>query len=101
MKDAKFLLSLLILLFSLKTKAQNTTPSVFQSKWAAILNVGHQGDGIKVNVGALQTIHKVSIRPNISAGIERTWLNRSRFRLFQDAKLSYFHDTYVERAIGL
>ncbi len=100
-KNKNLLLVLFVLLFSLKTKAQTATPSVFQPKWAAILNIGHQEDAINISFGTLQTIHKVSIRPNISVGIERTWFNRTKFRLFQDLKVAYFHDTYIEKVYGL
>ncbi|MFM2267118.1 MAG: hypothetical protein RL757_559 [Bacteroidota bacterium] len=71
-------------------------------KWAIVANFGHEDDLSPIPVSnSLVATHNVVIRPRIELGMERTWVERRRFRLFQDAKLTYHNNTYSENAIGL
>jgi hypothetical protein len=70
-------------------------------KWAAVVNIGHQTSAINFDLGALQTIHKINIRPRFEVGMERTWKEKPNYRFFQDAKLTFVQDAYVERVFGI
>jgi|GEM_PF-1847166 len=98
MKQLFFITTLI--LSSFRMGAQNSSAHPLP-KWAIIANFGHQEAGLDLSFGSLQVIHEVPIRPHIGVGIERTWVNRNRFRLFQDLQASYYHDTYVEKGYGL
>jgi hypothetical protein len=95
----KIIFSLLISLFSMQIWAQTNTDN--PKKWAAVVNIGHQTQAINFDLGALQTIHKISIRPRFEMGMERTWKEKPNYRFFQDAKLTFVQDAYVERVFGL
>jgi hypothetical protein len=93
------LFSLFISLFATQIWAQTGADNT--KKWAAIINVGHQTNVVNFDVGALQTIHKINLRPRFELGMERTWKEKPNFRFFQDAKLTFAQDAYVERAYGV
>ena len=95
----KSVVHIVLLVLSIQIHAQNADNPL--PKWAFIANVGHQDQGFDISFGSLQVIHKVPFRPQIAVGIERTWVNRNKFRLFQDLQASYFHDSYVEKVYGL
>ena len=72
--------------------AQNT------SRWAANMQFFHQDFAIDLDPGQLGVTDATSVRPGISAGIERTWKNigNDRIRLFQDLNLGFWNSPYSE-----
>ena len=87
-----------LLLFATSAFAQEVTTMQPAPKFAARLDVYHQywiGD---FSYGTLAVVDKVNWRPGIRAGIERTWVAKKHFRLYQDLVLGYYHNTYEERS---
>jgi hypothetical protein len=95
----KIIFSLFISLFASQIWAQTSADNA--KKWAAVINVGHQTSAVNFDAGSLQTIHEIHLRPRFELGVERTWKDKPNFRFFQDVKLTFAQDAYVERAYGV
>lgn len=72
-----------------------TTPKL----WSARLDLYHQDYlGNILAIGQLGTFDKVHIRPGFRVGIERSWVTKNHFRLYQGLLAGYYHNTYDERS---
>jgi hypothetical protein len=81
------------------------TALIAQSKLAKnnalILNISQQKDLINYDFGALQTITKTAFKPRIEIGLEHTWKQKKARRFYQDSKVTYVADPYVEKVYGI
>lgn len=66
------------------------------SPWALNIQLFHQDNGIDASAGSLGVTDRVWLRPGFTAGLERTWLEGKRVRLFQDLHTGLWRNTYAE-----
>jgi hypothetical protein len=83
----------LLLCISYATQAQH--------KWMLLGEIYHQDFGTSFSVGQLEVLDATPIHPGLRLGIERSWVETNRFRLFQGLSAGYFHHTYVEKVLTL
>jgi hypothetical protein len=67
-------------------------------QYAARLDLYHQDWLGNFSYGQLGVMDPVHVRPGVRVGIERTWISKSHFRLYQDVLVGYYHNTYEERS---
>ena len=91
----KYITALLLTIFAFSMNAQETA-----SKWSVSLRAANQTPAIDIVFGSIPVLHS-PLYPSIGAALERNYKNGNRSRLYQDVNLSYFHDTYTERATTL
>lgn len=90
-------LTLLCMLAFLASLAMAQTPA--SPKWFGRLDLYHQDYlGDVLAIGQLGRYDRVWIRPGFRVGIERSWVTKRRFRLYQDLLGGYYHNTYDERS---
>lgn len=68
-----------------------------QEKFSIQFNIQHQDLPISLDVGELQTIHKVSFRPYVSADVQYNFKNRENESRFITAHLGYYYNQYNSR----
>jgi hypothetical protein len=90
----KWMLGLCCLLCAYGAAAQ--VPAMH--KWQARLDLYHQDWESDIVIGQLGVYDRVYLRPGFRVGIERTWVEGRRFRLYQDLLIGYYHNTYDERS---
>ncbi|MBP6722959.1 MAG: hypothetical protein KA239_11570 [Bacteroidia bacterium] len=90
----KHILFLAMLCLVQLAAAQASSPN----PWAARLDLFHQDYLGEFSFGQLGVYDKVHIRPGLRLGIERSWVTKNHFRLYQDVMLGYYHNTYDERS---
>jgi hypothetical protein len=95
--NKKIMFLLMLLSLALGTLAQSPPAKL----WLARLDVYHQDWMGDFGIGQLTAYDRVFIRPGIRVGIERTWIQKNHFRLYQDLLLGYYHNTYDERSFTM
>jgi hypothetical protein len=96
----KNLIVYIALLLSLQPlMAQEVAPIAPSApKYAARLDLYHQYWVGDFSFGSLAVLDPVYIRPGFRVGIERSWVTKNHFRLYQDVMAGYYHNTYEERS---
>lgn len=80
-------------LFSTKVFSQQ----IDQNKFSIQLNIQHQDLPIDLDVGELQTIHKVLFRPYVSADFQYNFKHQEKRSKFITAHLGYYYNQYNSR----
>ncbi len=76
-----------------------TIPAPDPKLWSARLDLYHQDYLFNIlAIGQLGVYDQVRIRPGFRVGIERSWVTKNHFRLYQDLMVGYYHNTYDERS---
>ncbi len=88
------------------SKAQTENNNITSSnKWSIVGSFGSQKwlfpSESQFKIKSLTPIHKITLRPRVALGIERTWRQNKNVRFYQDLKISYCNDTYVENQFGI
>ncbi len=99
----KHLFSLAFVLIAGLVHAQEpavaTIPAPAAKLWSARLDLYHQDYLVNIlAIGQLGVYDKVGIRPGFRVGVERSWVTKNHFRLYQDVMAGYYHNTYDERS---
>lgn len=92
MKQLFFTITLVVLAQTLV--AQAPAPQL----WSGRLDFFHQDYISEFSFGQLGVYDPVYIRPGVRVGVERSWVTKNHFRLYQDLMVGYYHNTYDERS---
>jgi hypothetical protein len=92
---------ILLLLFTITKLGAQDIQNIRHNSWSVIFNVGHQDDLIKFENSSVNKYHEIIIRPLFIGGIQKTWNNKNRFRLYQDAVATYHIHPYQEKTFGI
>jgi hypothetical protein len=101
MKRQMLLLAMVLItcLASAQEPTVTPTPSAASPLWSVRLDLYHQDYlGNILAVGQLGVYDKVFVRPGCRLGIERSWITKKHFRLYQGLLAGYYHNTYDERS---
>lgn len=90
-----------IYFFSNGVFSQETDDSKDRSSLRIVFHIGHQDDLFKFVNATENKYHDIKWRPSFTAGIQKTWSQGSRFRLYQDVVASYHIHPYQERTLGI
>lgn len=90
----KLIFSIIMLLIAQSGFAQTSSPKL----WFGRLDLFHQDYLGEFSYGQLGVYDKVHIRPGFRVGVERSWVTKNHFRLYQDVMAGYYHNTYDERS---
>lgn len=91
--------ALIVSLASAQEPTVAIAPTKFTQLWSARLDMYHQDYlGNILKIGQLGTYDRVHIRPGFRVGVERSWVTKKHFRLYQGILAGYYHNTYDERS---
>jgi hypothetical protein len=99
----KYILIANLILFSVlhsKIEAQDLQADSKKSL-SVVAYFGHQDDLFKFQNSTVNKYHNISLRPLFIGGIQKTWIQKTKFRFYQDAVATYHIHPYQERTIGL
>lgn len=76
-----------------------TVPPTEPIQWFARMDLYHQ-DYLShiLAIGQLGVYDPVHVRPGFRLGVERSWVTKRHFRLYQAVLGGYYHNTYDERS---
>ncbi len=101
MRKHLFLLAFVLVAGSVSAQEPTvmTIPAPAPKLWAARLDLYHQDYLFNIlAIGQLGVYDQVRIRPGFRVGVERSWVTKNHFRLYQDLMAGYYHNTYDERS---
>lgn len=98
MRDMRQAMFILLLLLSVK---QLSAQPLQQPRWFGRLDLYHQDVLDDISFGQLSVYDPVHIRPGFRVGVERTWIEKTHFRFFQDILVGGYFNPYDERSFTL